>query len=66
MVNLLVDSEMVISGVDTNGEPRVVELTQHPFFIGTVFQPERSALAGTSHPLITEYVKAISKQSKLA
>jgi CTP synthase (UTP-ammonia lyase) len=32
-----------ITGVDQNGEARVVELENHPFFFGTQFQPERAA-----------------------
>jgi CTP synthase (UTP-ammonia lyase) len=34
-------------------------LPAHPFFIGTLFQPERSALTGQSHPLIEAFVKAV-------
>ncbi|CAM4316656.1 CTP synthase C-terminal region-related (seleno)protein [Paenibacillus tarimensis] len=33
-----------IAGVDLEGEVRIMELDEHPFFIGTLFQPERSAL----------------------
>lgn len=50
--------EMKITGADTNGEPRVVELAAHPFFIATLFQPERSALSGNRHPLIAAYLQA--------
>jgi CTP synthase (UTP-ammonia lyase) len=51
-------SEMVVSGVDAGKEPRAIELTTHRFFIGTAFQPERSAINGESHPLIVEFVWA--------
>lgn len=37
---------------------RGFELPGHPFFIGTLFQPERSALAGRTHPLITSFLRA--------
>lgn len=50
--------EMKITGADTNGEPRVVELETHPFFVATLFQPERSAILGRTHPLISAYVEA--------
>lgn len=50
--------EMKITGADTNGEPRVVELSSHPFFVATLFQPERSALSGKTHPLILAYTQA--------
>jgi CTP synthase len=51
-------SEMVVSGMDAGREPRSIELSTHPFFLGTAFQPERSALNGETHPLITEFVRA--------
>src|SRR5712691_1701497 len=51
-------SEMRITGVDTNGEARVFELAHHPFFIATLFQPERSAFTGVKHPLIVAFVRA--------
>jgi CTP synthase (UTP-ammonia lyase) len=37
---------------------RAFELTDHPFFIGTLFQPERSAAANVWHPIITAFVEA--------
>ena len=49
-----------ITGWDLEGDARVLELPveRHPFFIATLYQPERSALAGERHPLIGEYVRA--------
>jgi CTP synthase (UTP-ammonia lyase) len=46
------------TGRDDAGEVRAGELASHPFFIGTLFQPERSALRGAGHPLITAFVRA--------
>lgn len=46
------------TGFDTNGDVRAAELPSHPFFIGTLFQPERSAPTGRPHPLITAFVRA--------
>jgi CTP synthase (UTP-ammonia lyase) len=45
---------------DAAGEVRAVELDGHPFFVGTLFQPERSALRGQVHPLLTAFVAATS------
>jgi CTP synthase (UTP-ammonia lyase) len=59
-VSLFENSGLVISAVDTNNEPRAMELTNHPFFIGVGFQPERSSLQGIIHPLITAFVKVTS------
>lgn len=43
-----------------NGEVRALELAAHPFFFATLFQPERSALAGSQHPLVMAFVAAAS------
>ncbi|MCM3703099.1 glutamine amidotransferase-related protein [Paenibacillus macerans] len=45
-------------GVDIEGETRIMELEQHPFYMGTLFQPERSAFKGIVHPLIKAFVQA--------
>lgn len=43
------------------GEVRAAELpaTVHPFFVGTLFQPERAALRGETPPLARAFVRAI-------
>ena len=56
--SLLSDSPLTINARDHNGEVRGVELDGHPFFIATLFQPERAALAGRKHPLIAAFVEA--------
>ena len=66
-LSLLETGEMRVTGVDADGGPRVVELTGHPFFIATLFQPERSALAGVAHPLICAYMRAaVSRRRRAA
>jgi CTP synthase (UTP-ammonia lyase) len=47
-----------ITGVDQEGEVRIVELTDHPFFVATLFQPQLSSQEGQPHPLITAYLSA--------
>ena len=64
--SLLESGKMTVTGVDADGEPRVVELTNHPFFIATLFQPERSALAGVAHPLICAYVRVCAAHQRLS
>ena len=46
-----------VTGTDAAGDVRVVELDGHPFFLATLFQPERSALRGATHPVIRELVR---------
>ena len=43
---------------DETGEVRAVELDGHPFFVATLFQPERAALKGESAPLVAAFVQA--------
>ncbi|MEM7208510.1 MAG: hypothetical protein AAF434_11865 [Pseudomonadota bacterium] len=52
------DSALRISAVDALNDPRAIELSNHPFFIGVAFQPERSALKGDQHPLVTAFARA--------
>jgi CTP synthase (UTP-ammonia lyase) len=62
-LSLLEQSEMQITGVDDKGEVRVIELAHHPFFIGTLFQPELSAFADVAHPLMIAFLQAIAEVS---
>jgi CTP synthase (UTP-ammonia lyase) len=55
---LVEDDRLRFTGFDDNGEPRVAELDGHPFFMATLFQPERSALAGRDHPLVGAFLRA--------
>jgi CTP synthase (UTP-ammonia lyase) len=47
-----------ITGWDQNGEVRIVELANHPFFVGTLFVPQAKSVAGNPHPLILEFCRA--------
>lgn len=57
---LLERGGIVITGWDSSGEARVFELPGHPFYMGTLYQPERSALNGAAHPLIRAFLQAAS------
>ena len=50
---------LAVSGVDAAGEPRVVELREHPFFLATLFVPQLSSTAQRPHPLLTAFVAAM-------
>ncbi|GLH68891.1 hypothetical protein GETHPA_04240 [Geothrix rubra] len=43
---------------DATGEVRAVELDGHPFFVATLFQPERAALMGRTPPLVAAFARA--------
>jgi CTP synthase (UTP-ammonia lyase) len=55
-------SGMRIAGVDTNHEVRIMELPSNRFFVGTLFQPERSAFKNIVHPLIRAFVQSAIEQ----
>lgn len=46
------------TGWDKQGEIRAVELTDHPFFVGTLFQHERNALKERPAPLVEAWLRA--------
>jgi CTP synthase (UTP-ammonia lyase) len=47
-----------VAGVDDDGEVRIVELVNHPFFIATLFLPQLSSTLAAPHPLIVAYLRA--------
>lgn len=51
---------------DAGGEVRAVELDHHPFFVATLFQPERAALEGQLPPLVMAFVRACATRSATA
>jgi CTP synthase (UTP-ammonia lyase) len=57
--SLLNTGPLRVSGLDDHGEIRAVELDGHPFFMATLFQPERRALHGEVHPLVRAFVAAL-------
>ena len=63
--SLFEDGKMRIAGFDKEGQARAFELTTHPFFLLTLFQPERSAFSHVVHPLIRAYVQAILQTAAL-
>jgi CTP synthase (UTP-ammonia lyase) len=57
--DVLFGGDLWITARDLDGEVRGVELRSHPFFVGTLFQPERRALEGKLPPLVREFTRAI-------
>lgn len=47
-----------VVGEDDHGDPRVVELPGHPFFIATLFQPQLQSSSGSPAPLVRALVDA--------
>ena len=58
----LLTQQLHAVGHDSAGDLRAVELQGHPFFVATLFQPERAALKGTLPPLVRALIEACARQ----
>jgi len=57
---------MAFSGMSPDGSlPEIVELRDHPWFIGVQFHPELKSKPFDPHPLFTDFVRAALEQSRL-
>jgi CTP synthase (UTP-ammonia lyase) len=52
-----------VVGFDADGEARVLELPEHPFYLATLFVPQTSSSPERPHPLITGFLKAALERS---
>lgn len=54
-----------VSGISPSGKlPEIVELPDHPWFIGVQFHPELKSRPFAPHPLFHSFIEAAIKQSK--
>jgi CTP synthase len=57
---------LLFSGLSPDGElPEIVEIPDHPWFIGVQFHPELKSKPFDPHPLFTSFIKAAIEQSRL-
>jgi len=63
--SLLKSGSLKITGSDSEGEIRVIELPGHPFFLGTLFVPQTGSTAAQPHPLVTAFVKAVQENKSV-
>lgn len=54
----LLEGPLCASAFDAQGAVRAIERDDHPFFVATLFQPERAALSGVVPPLVRALVQA--------
>jgi CTP synthase (UTP-ammonia lyase) len=57
---LLKSGTLQITGSDTEGEIRVIELPGHPLFVGTLFVPQSRSIPGRPHPLVSAFVRVVA------
>ncbi|MFQ5970691.1 MAG: CTP synthase [Alphaproteobacteria bacterium] len=62
----LEEAGLVFSGLSPDGElPEIVEIPDHPWFIGVQFHPELKSKPFDPHPLFTSFIAAAIDQSRL-
>jgi CTP synthase (UTP-ammonia lyase) len=55
-----------VSGLGGEGEVRIVELPDHPFFLATLFLPQTRSAPGRPHPLLAGYAVALERTSRIS
>ncbi len=63
-IPLLTGSALRSTGSDAEGDLRVIELPEHPFFLGTLFVPQARSAVGNPHPLVSAFLNAASAKSQ--
>jgi CTP synthase len=57
---------LVFSGMSPdNSLPEILEIPQHPWFVGVQFHPELKSKPFDPHPIFSSFIKASLKQSRL-
>jgi CTP synthase (UTP-ammonia lyase) len=58
MQHLAGEHGMSVAGRDDTGEVRAIERPDHPFFVGTLYQPQLSSTPDRPHPLFVALLRA--------
>ena len=57
---------LLFSGMSPDGQlPEIVEIPDHPWFVGVQFHPELKSKPFDPHPLFTSFIRAAVEQSRL-
>ncbi len=63
----LEENGLIISGTSPNGElVEIVEINNHPWFVGCQFHPEFKSRPMNPHPLFKDFIKASLENSKIS
>jgi CTP synthase (UTP-ammonia lyase) len=63
-IETLQDAGVIFGAHDQDGAPRALELDDHPFFIGTLFQPELAGDGTRAHPVIRAFAEATALRAR--
>ena len=62
----LEEKGLIFSGMSPDGRlPEIVEVKDHPWFIGVQFHPELKSKPFAPHPLFRDFVRAAKEMSRL-
>jgi len=65
-VKQLEEAGVLFSGMSPNGDlPEIIEIPDHPWFVGVQFHPELKSKPFEPHPLFASFVEAALTQSRL-
>ncbi|MFC3551530.1 CTP synthase [Lysobacter cavernae] len=59
------DGSLRVGAEDDHGDVRAIELRDHPFFVATLFQPERAALRGEVPALVRAFVGEVVRRAEV-
>ncbi len=62
-LEVLTANGLRFSGFDDTGQVRIAELPGHPFFLGTLFQPELHGDGTRPHPIIAALAVAAADRA---
>jgi len=63
---VLENQGLVFSGVSPDGVlPEIIEIPEHPWYIGVQFHPELKSRPFAPHPLFASFIEAALAQSRL-
>jgi len=60
-INKLNHEDLILSGIDQDGEVRIVEHSSNRFFVSTLFVPQTKSTISKTHPLIERFVLECTK-----
>ena len=59
LVPELEESGLLVGATDAEGDVRLVERRDHPFFVGTLFLPQTRSSADSPHPVLKSFEVAL-------
>jgi len=63
-VTALQDAGLVVSGTGEDGTIRIVEIANHPFFVATLFLPQKLSTPERPHPLLAGFAAALAAPAR--